>query len=448
MRRVLFLLTGLLLLLPALHAQSMGEPAVLLRVDGAISPATADYVERGIAKAGDAPVIILQMDTPGGLDKSMRSVIKAILASPVPVVGYVGPSGSRAASAGTYILYASHVAAMAPGTNLGAATPVSLINPGTPPRSGDGKDDSTGAPTDDAGSRKAIEDAVAYIRSLAEQRGRNADWAERAVRDAASASAQQALAEDVIDVIADDLQDLLTKIDGWEVITVAGPRTIHTAGLEMREIEADWHSRLLAVIADPAIAYLLLLIGLGGLLFEGYSPGAIVPGVVGAISLLLALYALQMLPVNFVGLALIGLGILLLIAETMVPAYGALGLGGVVAFVFGSVVLVDTDMPDYGLPVPLLIGISLVGVLLLAGIIWLALRAARQPVVSGTAQLSGARGFALGDFERRGQVHILGERWQAVSATPLRRDQPIVVESVEGLVLHVRALPESIEGDA
>lgn len=445
--RIAFLLIGLLLAFsPTLQAQPASGSAVLLHVDGAISPATADYVERGITKAGDAPVIILQMDTPGGLDKSMRTVIKAILASPVPVVAYVGPSGSRAASAGTYILYASHVAAMAPGTNLGAATPVSLISPPSAHRGPDGDDKEV--PAEGAGSRKAINDAVAYIRSLAEQRGRNADWAERAVRESVSASAQQALADSVIDLIADDVHDLLRKIDGLEVLTASGLTTLRTAEAGVVEVKADWHSRLLAVIADPAIAYLLLLIGLGGLLFEGYSPGAIVPGVVGAISLLLALYALQMLPVNYVGLALIGLGLLLLIAETMVPAYGALGLGGVVAFVFGSVILVDTDMPDYGLPVPLLIGISLVGVLLLAGIIWLALRSTRQPVVSGSAQLSGTRGFALADFERRGQVHILGERWQATSATPLRRGQPIVVESVDGLLLHVRALPESIEGDA
>lgn len=446
MMRFASLIVGLLLLMPAPQAQTEAGSAVLLHVDGAISPATADYVERGIAKSVDAPVIILQMDTPGGLDKSMRGVIKAILTSPVPVVGFVAPSGSRAASAGTYILYATHVAAMAPGTNLGAATPVSLISPPSPAR--DSGDDDDGAAPDDAGSRKAIQDAVAYIRSLAEQRGRNADWAESAVRDAVSASAQQALAEGVIDLIATDVGDLLSKIDGREVVTATGPRTLHTAGLDVELMESDWHSRLLAVIADPAIAYLLLLIGLGGLLFEGYSPGAIVPGVVGAISLLLALYALQVLPVNYVGLALIGLGILLLVAETMVPAYGTLGLGGVVAFVFGSVILVDTDMADYGLPVPLLIGISLVGVLVLAGIIWMALRSTRQPVVSGSAQLVGARGFALEGFERRGQVHILGERWQAVSSTPLRADQAIVVEAVDGLLLHVRAWPESIEGDA
>lgn len=438
------LLTAILLFLmlapaasPAAQAPTV-EPAVLLRVDGAISPATADYIERGIGNAQQAPVIILQMDTPGGLDKSMRTVIKAIMGSAVPVVSYVGPPGSRAASAGTYILYASHIAAMAPGTNLGAATPVSLINPA----SGAADDAGNGEPgAQDTGSRKAIQDAVAYIRSLAEQRGRNADWAERAVREAASASAQQALDEGVIDLIAADVPALLMQIDGREVHTSSGTRTLQTAGLPIHQIDADWHSRLLAVIADPSIAYLLLLIGLGGLLFEGYSPGAIVPGVVGAISLLLALYSLQMLPVNYVGLALIGLGLLLIVAETLVPAYGTLGLGGVVAFVFGSVILVDTDMADYGLPVPLLVGISLAAALALIGIIWLALRSTRQPVVSGVEQLIGSGGFALADIERHGQVHILGERWQAVTDTPLQRGQPIVVDAVDGLVLHVRPDP-------
>ena len=434
--------------------------AVLLRVDGAISPASADYVERGIAHADDAKaaVVVLEMDTPGGLDKSMRSIIKAILASPVPVVAYVAPSGSRAASAGTYILYASHVAAMAPATNLGAATPVQLIgkpqpalplpaapDKGTLPGSAGDKDTGT-APAPDAETRKVVNDAVAYIRALAEQRGRNADWAEKAVRDAASVSAEEALKLKVIDLIAPDLPHLLAAVDGRRVGTVEGERVLHTRDAVVEALTPDWRSRFLAVIADPSVAYLLLLLGLGGLLFEGYSPGAVLPGVVGAICLLLALYALQMLPVNYAGLALIALGVALLIAETMVPAYGSLGIGGVVAFVIGSVILMDTSIPGYGISLPLLVGVSLSAALALAGIIWLALRARGRPVVSGREQMIGAVGEALGDFDARGSVHVHGERWQARALAPVHKGEPVQVTAVEGLVLAVKPLPRTTTG--
>lgn len=449
MARLSTLLWVALLLAPLAPGQGMAAGfALRLRIDGAISPASADYVERGLARAAEqhAAVVVLELDTPGGLDKSMRAIIKAILAAPVPVVGYVAPSGSRAASAGTYILYACQVAAMAPATNLGAATPVQLGLPGQPePTSPDRKPASPAA--GDTEARKTLNDAVAYIRALAERRGRNADWAEQAVRQAVSVSAEQALKLHVIDLVAADPAQLLAAIDGRRVATAAGEVMLHTRGVALKTLEPDWRSRFLAVIADPSIAYLLLLIGLGGLLFEGYSPGAILPGVVGAICLLLALYAFQMLPVNYVGLALIVLGVALIVAETVVPAYGSLGGGGVAAFVIGSVILMNRSESGYGVSLPLLTGISIAAALILVGIVWMALRAQRRPVVSGREQMLGSRGVAVGDFERRGTVHVHGERWQALTAQPLHNGQAVEVTGIDGLVLSVKPAPAVPKGE-
>jgi membrane-bound serine protease (ClpP class) len=420
-------------------AAAAGGPAFLIRIDGPIGPATADYVTRGIARADAtaAPVVVLAIDTPGGLDTAMRSIVKAILASPVPVIGFVAPGGSRAASAGTYILYACHLAAMAPATNLGAATPVSLIGGGADEhRPARGKAP-PGQPAD-AESRKVQNDAVAYIRALAERRGRNADWAEQAVRGAASLTAAAALREHVIDLIATDVPDLLAKLDGRRVDTAAGTRTLATRGIGVDSWQPDWRNRFLSVIANPSFAYILLLLGIYGLLFEAYSPGAVLPGVVGAICLLLALYAFQLLPVNFAGLALIALGVVLIIAETFVPAYGSLGIGGVIAFVIGSVVLMDTDMPGYGLSLPLVVGVSLAAALVVVAIIWLALRARKRPLVSGREQMIGSDAVAITDFERQGLVRIHGETWQARSTVPVHAGERLRVEGIDGLVLVLR----------
>jgi membrane-bound serine protease (ClpP class) len=421
--------------------------ATLLTVHDAIGPATSRYIERGIDAAASrgSRLIVIEMDTPGGLDTSMRDIIQAILASPVPVVTFVHPQGARAASAGTYILYASHVAAMAPGTNLGAATPVGIGGAPSPAGSdeasdGDDGDDSSTDVPGSTSERKAINDAVAYIRSLAEQRGRNADWAERAVRSAESLSARAALEAGVIDVIAADLDDLLMQLDGRRVSVNGSEQMLDTDALVYERMEPDWRTQLLAVITNPTVAYLLMLVGIYGLLLEGYSPGAIVPGVVGSIALLLALYAFQILPVNYAGLALIVLGVILMVAELMVPSFGALGFGGIAAFVFGSVILIDTDVPGYGLSVPLLVTLSGTAACALFGVLWLAMRSRKLPVVSGVEELTRATATALEDFDREGAVWVHGERWHARSTTSVHKGEVLRVIAVKNLVLSVEPL--------
>lgn len=456
LRALLVALLCLAALAAISHAQNTAGTAgttaraVLLEINGGIGPATSDYIVRGIAKAGeeDARLVILRMDTPGGLDTAMRDIIKAILSSPVPVVTWVAPSGSRAASAGTYILYASHVAAMAPATNLGAATPVPVG--GAPPASPDDKSEQPAdeeKPADppaagkNASEAKVVNDAVAYIRGLAERRGRNADWAERAVREAASLTAERAVEENVVDLIAADIGQLLREVNGRSVAVESGEIVIDTDGVTVERVAPDWRTELLAVITSPTVAYMLLLAGIYGLIFEGYNPGAILPGVVGAICLLLALYALQVLPVNYAGLALIVLGILLMIGEAFAPSFGALGIGGVIAFVVGSIILMDTDVPGFGIPTALIGSIAFVGGSAVMGIVWFAVRARRQPVVSGREDMIGAVAVALDDFEGPGHVRAHGERWNALSETPVRRGQQLRVTGMNGLVLSVRPEP-------
>lgn len=412
---------------------------VLLTVDGAISPASADYVVRGIEQANErrAAAVVLQLDTPGGLSSAMRDIIKAILASDVPVIGYVAPQGARAASAGTYILLACQVAAMAPATNIGAATPVALIGGAGAPQPPASGAKAGAAPAQSTEMRKATNDAVAYIRALAERRGRNAAWAESAVRDAVSVSAAQALKLHVIDLVAPNLTELLAQVDGRRVDTAAGSLVLHTKGAAVEAINPDLRSRFLAVVANPSVALVLLLLGLGGLVLEGTHPGGIVPGVVGAICLLLALYAFQLLPVNFAGLGLILLGVVLIVAEAFVPAYGALAIGGVVSFVVGAVVLMRTGTAAYGIALPTVIGIAVAGAGVIGGIVWLALHSRARPVVSGREQMIGASAEVIADFQGRGFVHVHGERWQAESAVALARGQRVTVTGMRGLVLEV-----------
>jgi membrane-bound serine protease (ClpP class) len=436
-------------LLPGTAHSAEAGYAVVLEVSDAIGPATGDYITRGIdrANADGAQLIILTLDTPGGLDASMRDIIKAILASPAPVATFVFPSGSRAASAGTYILYASHIAAMAPATNLGSATPVSLMPTPPAPKSTPGDDENKDADKDEGKSsplpgstameRKVINDAVAYIQSLAELRDRNAEWAERAVREAVSLSAEAALEQGVIDLVAANIPDLLAQLDGREITTEGGDRTLATQGMALQRIEADWRTRLLSVITNPTGAYLLLLMGIYGLIFEGYNPGAVVPGVVGAICLLLAAFALQVLPVNYAGLALIGLGILLMVAEIFAPSFGALGIGGVAAFVIGSVILIDTDVPGYQVSRSLIGALATVGAGLLFGIMAIAVKARRAPVVSGIEQMLGKIAEAAEDFQAEGLVDVHSETWNAKTHKPVHQGDRLRVIGVEGLTLLV-----------
>ncbi|MDN0082997.1 nodulation protein NfeD [Crenobacter sp. SG2305] len=432
----------------------VGTNAALPRVEvipltGAIGPARADFFSRSLAQAqkDQVQLVVLEMDTPGGLDVSMRQIIQAILASPVPVASFIAPSGARAASAGTYILYASHIAAMAPGTNLGAATPVQIGMGGAEPSPGKApnEDKSTkaasgGAESQSTMERKQVNDAAAYIRGLAQLRGRNEQWAEHAVREAVSLSANEALAQRVIDLTARDLPDLLQKLDGRKVSTAAGERVLHTAGAMVVTIEPSWRDRFLAAVTDPSVALILMMIGMYGLFFEFSSPGYVLPGLAGAICLLVGLYALQMLPINYTGLALVLLGLGCLLAEAFLPTFGTLGVGGIVAFSIGALMLINTDVPGLGIPPGLIVALAAVTGLFVFGVSGMVLKSRRRPVVSGGEQLAHQGGELLDDLSggaAEGWALVQGERWRVRSAMPLLRGSRVRVVGRDGLVLIV-----------
>ncbi|MGA7327509.1 MAG: nodulation protein NfeD [Rhodomicrobium sp.] len=431
--------------------------ALLAEITGVIGPATALYVQKAIekARAQQAEVLILRLDTPGGLLTSTREIIEAILASPVAVTGYVAPSGAHAASAGTYILYATSIAAMAPGTNIGAATPVQLGGlPGLPSPDEKPQDQQPKAPGDkgkdgqaDKKSQepaptlehKATNDAVALIKGLAELRGRNAAWAEKAVSEAATLHASQALDEHVIDLIAVDIPDLLRAINGRKVVIGQQERTLATLGIEVERIEPDFMTKALGALASPNVALILMLIGIYGLIFELMSPGAILPGVIGAISLVLGLYALSELPLDYAGLTLVVLGIAFMVAEAFMPTFGILGFGGIAAFVIGAAMLVNTDIPAYRVSYGVIAAMAAVSasfLIVLMGYLW---RIQRRKAVSGAEQLIGSEAVVLDWQDGDGYVWAQGERWHARGDRKFATGEKLIIQRLEGLTLIVTA---------
>jgi len=436
-------------------AASADETVVVLELRGALGVATAEYIIDGIehAETTGAELVIIDMDTPGGLMNPMRDIIQAILNSSVPVATYVSPEGARADSAGTYVLLASHIAAMAPTTHLGAATPVSLTGDSVTPQ-----DEAEDADTDEASDdepetgesepaaepqpgtsmeRKVLNDAIAYIRGLAERHGRNADWAEDAVRDASTLTAREALEQNVIEFIAEDHAALLEMIDGHEIVVDGETVALNTSSVVIEEYETSWRLKILSAVANPEIVLILGMIGLYGLMYEGWNPGAIIPGVVGIICLLLAAYGLQVLPVNYAGLALIIVGLALMTAEAFAPSFGALGLGGIAAFVFGAIMMFDSGIPGFGISLTFVISVAVIAALFVIWMVSFVLKLRRRGAVTGTDSIIGGIGTAMSDFSGNGKIWLEGESWAARSNAPVSKDQEVVVTNMVGLTLEI-----------
>lgn len=405
------------------------KSAVLLEADGAVGPAMQDYIHKGIehAVSQKAELILLRLNTPGGLVATMQDIVKDILASPVPIITYVAPQGSRAASAGTYIVYASHIAAMAPATHLGAATPVHLDVLGT-------KEKASKETTPE--ERKVLNDSIAYIKGLAHLRNRNADWAEKAVKEGASLGSDEALQQNIIDIVAKDIPDLLKQLNGRTVNVQDHLKVIHTEGIKVEAWQPNWRNQFLSIITDPMIAYLLLIIGIWGIFFEFMNPGYVLPGVAGLIALLIALYAFQLLPIHFIGLALTIVGIAFIAAEFFVTSHGVLGIGGIIAFFIGSILLFD--MQGYSTPWTLIISMTLTTICFFLIMIWLALSVRNRKIVSGFEALVGMTAIVQEDFETQGWVKVDGEIWKALSSVPLKKGQKVEVVQSKGLTLIVK----------
>lgn len=425
-------------------AEDAAAPVISIEVKGVIGVATSEHISQAIGKAEaqNAQLVVIKLDTPGGLVSSTRDIIKAILASRVPVAVYVSPSGGHAASAGTYITYAAHIAAMAPGTNIGAATPIQITLPGGPGRQ-DPKREPTDKPAEDkpaaTADQKAVNDAVALLRSLAQMRGRNVDWAEKAVRDAATLTAEEALKDRVVDIVARDAQDLLAQIDGRIVSTVAGDKRLSTKDASLTMLSPTLRVQLLSILADPNVAFILLLIGVYGILFEMYAPGLVGPGVLGGICLLLALAGLALLPVNYAGLGLLLFGIALMTAEALSPGVGALGIGGAVAFIAGALFLFDPAGADFELQVawPLIVVATISSLLLSTFVFAMAMKARQRKVATGAEEMIGSVGQVVEWGNGEGRIHVHGEIWSARSGRSFGPGEAVRVARREGLTLIV-----------
>tara|TARA_R110000868_G_scaffold364037_1_gene626586 strand:+ start:126641 stop:127993 length:1353 start_codon:yes stop_codon:yes gene_type:complete len=437
------------LLLMVFNTSATASSVWLLDLRGAVGPASADYLIRGIneAEQARADLVVIRIDTPGGLDTAMRDIIKTLIASTVPVASYVAPSGSRAASAGTYIMYASHIAAMAPATNLGAATPVQIASPSLPtaPKPEDdnnnnSKEERNPAKPSNAMEQKLINDAVAYIEGLADLYGRNKAWAVKAVREGASLTAEDALKLRVIDLIAHDVDELLQQLQGRQLTVAGKPLTLNLSEIEIHRYQPDWRNKFLMVITDPNIAYILMMLGIYGLILEAYNPGTLLPGIVGGVSLLLALYAFQVLPVSYAGLALIALGVMLMVAEAFVPSFGVLGLGGLTAFVIGSIILMDTPIPAYQIALPLILSVATASAAVLVFGLAMIMRASKQKLVSGVSILEGQVATVSAMHKGRAMVQLQGELWQVRCESALQLGDSVRVIAAGGVILQVEKL--------
>jgi len=417
------ILLGLLLLSSSASSAANSELVYVATYEGVINPVAAEYINHVLTEAQEntAAAVVIRLDTPGGLDTSMRLIIKDITSSPVSVIVYVAPSGGRAASAGVFILYAAHIAAMAPSTNVGAAHPVAM----------------GGGEMDAVMKEKVENDAAAYIKSIAEKRGRNIKWAEDAVRKSVSVTEKEALGLKVIDLIADDVPSLLAAVDGRQVITGAGKIVLHTKGALLKDLPMGWRLEALKALSDPNIAFLLMTLGTIGLLAELYNPGAILPGIVGAISLILAFYSLQTLPVNYAGVLLIILGIALFILEIKVTSYGLLSLGGLASLIFGALLLVRTDAPFLRVSLAFIIPTAVLLGMVLMTFTWIDVKTQRRHSVTGADGMVGTIALAKTDVAPRGRVFVHGEIWDAVSDEPIREGEEARIKAVSGLTLKV-----------
>ncbi len=440
------------------RAQAPSAVAVL-EVQGAISPATSDFILRGISNAetSGAQLLIIELDTPGGLDASMRAIIRRMLTATVPIAVYVAPGGARAASAGTFILYASHLAAMTPASNLGAASPVAIgggmpgrDEPADAPKGKDEKPGGKGPSQQDTLSAKATNDAAAYLRSLAELRGRDPDFAEDAVRNARSMSAAEALNAGVVEYVAPTLDALLGEIDGREITLDNGTKvTLATQGAAVQRIAPDWRTEVLSFLANPQLAVILMMLGVYGLFFEMMSPGAALPGVAGLICLLLGLYGFHMLPVNWAGVALLVFGLIMMIGEVFLPSFGALGIGGLLAFVLGGLFMTGPDVPRYyELSIPFLVSVGFASAVIIIGAGTVAIRSRRSAPVSGHEAMIGELGTVVGMEDGMIYAEIRGENWRVVCSDPLQIGDRVSVTGTKGLQLRVSRVATHEETNA